>query len=142
MLGSQYSRTKINREIRAQTGKDGVAALCRLQSERHSAGVAAPDDIGGDGAPQKARADEIGEPEAEAVAKRSPSSKKKARTPQRAGTVRALPGLSNPMLRLVPTPFPPEEPSALEESAESHVDTERKTQGDCADDIAILNAEK
>ena len=50
------------------------------------------------------------------------------------------------MLRLVPTPFPAQEPSDLEKSAESQeeedVHTEKKTQGDCADDIAVLNAEK
>lgn len=141
MLGSQYSRTKINREIRAQTGKAG-AALSRLMSERHLAGVVAPEDISGDGAPQKPRGGEIDEPELEAVTKRSPNSKKKARQPQRAGTVRALPKLSSPMLRLVPTLFPPQEPSAQEKSASSPIPSEKKTYGDCADDIAILNAEK
>ena len=91
-----------------------------------------------------------------AAAQLSPQSKKrkgkKLRPPQRAGTVRALPSfqqpsLSNPMLRLVPTPFPAQDCSKPIESAGSEGDeediaTEKKTQGDCADDIAVLNAEK
>lgn len=47
VLGSQYSKTKINREIRAQAAEGGVTTLCRLKSQRHSTGVVEAVDIVG-----------------------------------------------------------------------------------------------
>ena len=72
VLGSQYSRTKINREIRAQADEDGVTALCRLKSQRHSTGVAAPEDIGEQEVMERAKAEEVGEPEVATAAQLSP----------------------------------------------------------------------